>query len=123
MTAHNFLFVAGATSFGIAIYLYAFTCSNDLKSSLNAINEEAKKKKKDRRNTFELLKDFIQLHSRAKQLSKNFYDSYRLQIFSPIFLLSGWFMIFRPFFSLFLWEFSRGAWSRFALQCLCFKSN
>lgn len=71
MVARNFLFVSGATAFGIAYFLYTVTITDDLKNSLNSINKEEKKKHKDRRQSFELLRDFIQLHSIARQLSKS----------------------------------------------------
>lgn len=70
MTAHNFLFISGATSLNVANYLYTLTITEDLKNNLNSMNQEAKKKKKIRRHAFEQLRDFIQLHSMAKQLVK-----------------------------------------------------
>lgn len=69
MVARNFLFISGATSFGIAVFLYIATITEDVKFCLKSINKKAKRKK-NQAHTFEQLKDFIQLHSVAKQLSK-----------------------------------------------------
>lgn len=73
MAAYHFLFLSGITASGVALYLYAMTITEDIKISLNAINEDAKKNK-TRLQAFKRLKDFIQLHSFAKQLSKSWWN-------------------------------------------------
>lgn len=69
MVARNFLFVSGGTSFGIAVFLYTVTVTDDIKCCLKSINRKAKRKK-NQLHSFEQLRDFFQLHSVAKELSK-----------------------------------------------------
>lgn len=75
MLARNFLFVSVATSYGIGVFLYIRTITEDIKHCLKSMNIKAKSKKNEL-YALEMLKNSIQLHSKAKQLSKSWLNQY-----------------------------------------------
>ena len=63
-----FRFVACLISFGLGIFLFAISATNDIKNDLKLMNDKAKTKR-NRVRILKCLSSFVQFHSAVKKLS------------------------------------------------------
>lgn len=116
MITSNVSFVASMTTLGIGSYLLIDSMTKIIKDSLNALNVSGKNKR-DHLQMFKQLSEFIQLHSKSKQLNLFFIFFLKSSNLELTLFFLDWFMIIRRFFNLCFWFFFSGVWQQHALQC------
>lgn len=101
-------------SIGLGAYTFITALIEDIKINLNAINEETKIEA-NRLQMIEHFSDYIEIHSRAKQLTTISSNLFTVKLI--IFFISDWFTSYQQFIGQYFWIISRGAQLRLVAVC------